>query len=225
VSLRRFASPPLPAGGGRVRLEAGPSHHLLRVTGIAPGEAVELFDALGQAARAVLVGAQAGLAVLDVEPPVQPEAGPARWLLLGLLKGGAQDTAIRMATELGVGHVVPVLAERSVARGDRRDRWARVAAAAVAQCGRAAAPQLHAPMPLAAALTQLPADVRPVIALPGTALAPVPAGALAALVGPEGGWTDAEVAVAVDAGAVPLGLGGFVLRADTAVAAALARLG
>jgi len=225
VSLRRFASPPLPVDGGRVQLETGPSHHLLRVTGIAPGEPVELFDGTGQAARAVLVGAQDGLAVLDADPPVLSDAGPARWLLLGLLKGGAQDTAIRMATELGVGHVVPVLADRSVARGDRRDRWSRVAAAAVAQCGRAAAPQLYAPVPLSAALAQLPADVQPVIALPGAPSAVPPAGALAALVGPEGGWSDAEVALALEAGAVPLGLGGLVLRADTAVAAALARLG
>ena len=225
MSLRRFASPPLPAAGGRVRLAPGPSHHLLRVTGIAPGESVELFDDAGQSATAMLVGADAGCAVLDAEVPETTQAGPARWLLLGLLKGSAQDTAIRMATELGVHHVLPVLAERSVARGDRRDRWARVAAAAVAQCGRAGAPQLHPPLSLADALARLPPDVQPVVALPGAPRAALPPGPLAALVGPEGGWTAAEVAMAVDAGAIPMGLGRFVLRADTAVAAALTQLG
>ncbi len=224
--MRRFWSPvPLDDPPERLLLDAGESHHLLRVVGIAPGEAVEVFDGRGHAVRARLLGAREGRAELAVEAPAAVPRRPARWLLAGLSRAAAFDTVVRMATELGATVIQPVLADRSVARGDRRDRWLRIVRAAASQCGRADLPEVRAPVRLAAALAALPVDLPLRLCVPGAErLAPVP-GPAAVATGPEGGWSEAEVALARERGCALVGLGPTVLRADTAAAAALALLG
>jgi 16S rRNA (uracil1498-N3)-methyltransferase len=209
-----------------VRLAGDAAHHMLRVVGVAPGEAVELFSPDGRVAVARLVGVEGGEAVLDAAAsgPGPELDWPETWLLVSVLKGPAFDAALRMATELGVTRVVPVLAERTIARGDRRPRWDRVVESAVQQCGRSRAPALVGPRPLAACLADLPAEMALRVCVPGAASGVVAQGPAAVMVGPEGGWTAAEVERAHAAGAQPMGLGPFVLRADTAVAAALSRL-
>jgi 16S rRNA (uracil1498-N3)-methyltransferase len=111
-----------------------------------------------------------------------------------------------------------------VAKGDRLDRMERVCAGTLAQCGRAAGPTLRGPLRLIDALDALPADIERRICLPGAEDPPAPAGPAAVLIGPEGGWTPAEVQAALARGCQPMSLGPTVLRAETAVAAALARL-
>jgi len=64
-----------------------------------------------------------------------------------------------------------------------------------------------------------------VVCVPGAPSAPPASGPRAILVGPEGGWTVEEVTEAMAVGAVPVGLGPRVLRADTAIVAALTSLG
>ena len=219
--------PGLPEQAGIVELSGDAAHHLLRVVGVAPGEAVELYTPDGRSAVARLDGVSDGRAQLmtDGAPAAVERGFPERWLLLARLKGPAFDMALRMATELGVTRILPIQAARSVARGDKRPRWQRVVASAVQQCGRAKAPVVDPPRGLAAALELLPEGMAGFVCVPGAAQASVGMGAAAVLVGPEGGWTEAEVALAAEAGAQPLGLGRWVLRADTAAAAALARLG
>jgi 16S rRNA (uracil1498-N3)-methyltransferase len=210
-----------------VQLQGEAAHHLLRVVGVAPGEAVELYAPDGQAVVARLAGVEHGAAVLHTEgAPHTVGAGmPERWLLIARLKGPAFDTALRMATELGVSHILPVQAARSVAKGDKRPRWERVVGSAVQQCGRTQAPHIDPPRDLEGALAAVPAGTPCFVCVPGATLGPSVPGPAAVLIGPEGGWTEAEVALARAEGAQPLGLGRWVLRADTAVAAALARLG
>lgn len=222
--MRRFLCATLPAPSAPRRLSAAVSHHLLRVAGIAPGEPVELFNGRGGACRAELLSVSGGIAEMgflsDVPAPERPE----RWLLVGMTKGPALDLIVRLATELGADHICPVLLRRSVARGDRRDRWERIAKSAAAQCGRQRLPRLVAPAGLEAALAALPAGIEGRVAVPGAPTLAAVDGPAALLLGPEGGLTDEEVEQAVAAGFVPAGLGPLVLRADTAAAAGLARL-
>lgn len=223
--MRRFAVPSLPAEAGRVDISGDAAHHLLRVVGVAPGEAVQLYTPGGRVVTARLDAVVSGVARLQTEGvPAVVAASAQRWLLLAQLKGPPFDTALRMATELGVTRILPVQAARSIAQGDKRARWERVVASAVQQCGRARAPEVDPPRPLADALRVVPPALARLVCVPGTAAAPAVPGGAAVMVGPEGGWTDAEVSLALDAGARPIGLGRWVLRADTAVAAALARL-
>ena len=221
--MRRFLAPEVPEPGARLTLEPGPSHHLLRVTGVARGEQVGLYDGRGRGGVGVLVEILGGLAIIEV---LQVEtAAPPRplWLLVGLLKSGTMDEVVRQATELGVSHIVPVLADRSVARGERVDRWLRVAEAAVGQCGRAAPPEIFAPCSLTDAIALTPTELDRRVYAPNAPRQTAPDGPAALLIGPEGGLSGGEIAKAESSGFLLEGLGPLTLRADTAVTAVLAR--
>ncbi len=224
MSLRRFPAPPLGAAGDTVVLDDEASHHMLRVTRVPRGTAVELFD--GQrSAPATLHDVQDGRAVCVLDgPPVAAGAQPDRVVAVALLKGPAFELALRMATELGATAIWPVLAARSVAKGERRERWERVLTGAARQCGRSAPPVLAPLRPLADVVAARPPGLPAFVCAPGAAARTAPPAAMV-FIGPEGGWTPDELADLTAAGVAPLGLGPHVLRADTAVAAALARLG
>jgi 16S rRNA (uracil1498-N3)-methyltransferase len=131
---------------------------------------------------------------------------------------------LRMATELGVWRIQPFEAARSVVRGERVARWERIVEAAAAQCGRADLPEVRAACSLAEALRALPPDGERRVLVPGAAGLPPPAPPCVLLVGPEGGLDPREVEAALAEGFQAEGIGSTVLRVDTAVAAALARV-
>lgn len=221
--MRRFWAEGLPPGaGGEVLLAEAESHHLLRVSGIAPGEEVELFDGVGGRARAVLLGVREGRALLRLDEHLPQLASLPTVLVLALLKRPAWELALRMVTELGVTELIPVVAARSVVRVGKVERWERIVHAAVTQSGRASLPVLQEPRSLEAALAGLPPHTAAFLARPGARTQTPPAGPLAVLVGPEGGWTPEEEALAQEAGARPLGLGPHTLKADTAAVSAVA---
>jgi 16S rRNA (uracil1498-N3)-methyltransferase len=221
--VRRFLHRPLHDVGEALTLSAEASHHLCRVLRVRVGEPILLFDGEGLQAQAVVVDDAPGAAKVTLREAPRP-CRPAHrvHLALGLLKGPAMDDAVRMATEAGMTDLHPVLARRSVATGDRIDRWERIAASAAQQCGRADVPTIRAPARLADVLRTLADVPARHIALPGADRAPQPHGDAAVLVGPEGGWTDDEVEHAIAAGFTPLGLGSWVLRAATAAPVAVA---
>lgn len=223
--MRRFLAPALPGEGGLVRLSPEVSHHLLRVAGIAPGEAVVLFDGEGRQAGAILRGVEAGQALLEQQEVAASIRVDPVHLLVAVCKHAAMDTLLRMATELGATHIQPLHCARSVATGDRGDRWERIAEGAAAQCGRADLPTIGAVLPLAAALAALPEGLTRRVFVPGGPRRGTLAPPCALLLGPEGGLSAAEVDLALAAGFEAEGLGPRILRADTAVAAALARVG
>lgn len=222
--MRRFLCLEIPQVGDCVTLDGPTSHHLLRVTGIAPDETVELFDGAGRAMVAALQEVVDGRAVLRVQSQaVAPQSTRAVWLLPALVRPAAMETIVRMATELGVSRITPVHSARVVSKGDKSARWQRIVAASATQSGRADLPQVDSPMALVDAL-QVMSGWTVLICAPGHGAAPLPDGPIAVLVGPEGGWTDEELAEAEASGAVTLGLGQTTLRADTAAVVALSRL-
>lgn len=207
---------------GPFRLEAGPSHHLVRVCRLGAGAEVILFDGSGRECTARVVGVHEGLA--DVEPmtPVrQAVPSAALTLVLGLPKGPATDLAIRMATEVGATEIRPVWASRTQGRPQRLDRWTRIAESAAGQCGRADVPRIERPSSLLATLGSLD-STKLGIAVPGSDFVSADLDGL--MVGPEGGWSPEEVDLALEAGATPVGLGQWVLRTPTAVAVGLSAL-
>lgn len=222
--MRRFRAPLLPGEDQELLLDEASSHHLLRVCGIAPGERVELFDGTGGAASAELVGAQGGRARVVQRGPGRREAPREIILLIGLSKHAAFDTLLRMATELGVWRIQPFEAARSVVRGERVARWERIVESAAAQCGRADLPEVRAACSLTEALQGLPAGGERRVLLPGGPALSPPSAPCVLLVGPEGGLDPREVEAAVAQGFQAEGIASGVLRVDTAVAAALARV-
>lgn len=160
-----------------------------------------------------------------------------------LVRADRTDAVVRQLTELGVDRIVPLLAARSVARAEGEDgprraaRLGRVAREAAMQARRWVLPEITAPLPLAEAVAELasatgtlgdggggaagPALVgEGAVALAEPGGDPLPPGTTAVLVGPEGGFTEEELAL------VPsrVGLGPFVLRTETAAVAAGALL-
>ncbi len=221
--MRRVVVPALPPPGARVRVEAGASHHLLRVIRLARGERVQVVDGAGAVGVAVLEGVEDDLALLCVESRVERAVGPARVVILGVPKPALVEEAVTLGTEAGATAFLLVRARRSPPGEVRTERLSRVLQAAVTQCGRADAPTLSAPGSLAAALASVPVEGARWLGDPaGDAPSPVP-GPLTLAVGPEGGWDADEVARLVEAGFAPVAFGPHVLRAPTAVAVGLGR--
>ncbi len=225
---------------GAFTLPPEASHYVGVVRRLGPGAALVLVDHEARLeAPATVVGpaARGALVVKAGEPRPSPRLPPREIVLLqGLPKGDKMDSIVRDATELGVARVVPVLAARSqLARAGasgRLERWRRVALEAARQSGRGDVPAIDEPLEAARAwLAAPPEGPRLVLepdappfaaALGGPAAAPPAACALA--VGPEGGWAPAQLAEARAAGWAPASLGPFVLRTETAAAAALGAL-
>lgn len=219
--MRRFLVPDLPPVGKNVSLTGPAAHHLLAVARIRVGEKVELFDGQGSVGTAELLTGSSHTAVARILSVRQATPEHAVHLLLGVAKGPSMDRAIRMATEAGVTTIHPVISKRSVARGDRGERWRRIAVSAAQQCGRGDVPTILPLLPLREA--HLPQGAR-WVAHPGSTPPQGPFLGGTVLVGPEGGLAPDELAWAADADFAPLCLGRWILRTDTAAAIAVAAL-
>ncbi|HEU4536911.1 MAG TPA: RsmE family RNA methyltransferase [Polyangiaceae bacterium] len=204
---------------------------------LGPGAALVLVDhAARLEAPARVVSAERGAVVVEAEAPAPSASLPplAIVLLQALPKGDKMDAIVRDATELGVARVVPVFAARSVVRpgaggGGRLERWRRVALEAARQCGRGDVPEVLEPVSPEGAFRLAPAEGPRLVLEPGApplrdAFGPETPPALALAVGPEGGWAPSELDAARAGGWAPASLGPFVLRTETAAAAALGAL-
>lgn len=215
-------------------LPAAVAHHAERVLRLAVGDPVTLFDGQGgECAASILAFGKQPLARLGPRLAIERESPLQITLVQALASGDKMDWVVQKAVELGVAAVQPVAAERSVLKlaGERADKrvahWQQVAVAACEQSGRNRVPVVGEILPLAKYLAR-PFDGTRLILAPGAdgALARKarPSRPLAILIGPEGGWSPAELDLAARAGCAPLALGPRVLRTETAGLAALAAM-
>jgi 16S rRNA (uracil1498-N3)-methyltransferase len=175
-------------------------------------------------ARITVIGRERARFAVEARIRPQPEEPPLI-LLFALLKRDATDLAVRQATELGATLIQPVLTARTNAARTNLARLAAIAEEAAEQSGRLSVPVLRPPAPLADVLAAWPAGRPLALARPGAPPPAADADARALLVGPEGGFTPAELdALARHKFVAPLGLGPHVLRAETAIVAGLAVL-
>lgn len=209
------------------------AHYLRTVRRAVVGETVELFDGLGTRAVATITSVTADEVLLAVAAPeTRDERGLRITLAPALLKGDKLADVVRPATELGVEAFQPLITARAdvkVLSPNRRARLTRIAQEASRQSGRTVVPTVHDAIALHHA--ELPGLV--VVAHPTAKRTvfdvfteAVDAGALTVVTGPEGGFTEDEIAhLQTEHGAVPISLGSTILRAETApvaVAAAVA---
>ena len=215
--------------GAQIQLEGSPAHYLGKVMRAVAGDAVVLFDDLtGEWAGHVAEVGKREVS-LKVEMRLRPrEQVPDFWLCSALLKKDRFDLVLEKATELGVRVIRPVLTRRCVADKLNPERARAIVVEAAEQCARTALPELAAPVKLEALLRDWPAD-RTLFFADELGGAP-PAQAFAAhtgpaalLIGPEGGFDDAErEAIRALPQAVPISLGPRVLRGETAALAGVA---
>lgn len=218
------------APGATVPLPAPTLRHLRTVLRRGPGSPLVVGDARGTTVDAVL---EADVARCTGTPTTAAPPDPAlhAWQAVG--RGGRSEEAVRAVTEIGVDAVALVAAERSVralddrARRKLRDRCDAVARSAAEQSLRPWVPTVAGPLALADLLARTADDVQVLVAhvgapgLGSVEVAPTTRCVVVA-VGPEGGWTDDEVATARAQGASVVGLGDAVLRTEHAALAACA---
>lgn len=230
---RFFTAQPL-AEGQTLALEKEPSRHIARALRMQPGDVLCLFDGSGCEAKAVISSIEKDRVVVALSElqPVSRESPLEVTLAVAISRGDRMDTVIQKATELGVSSIWPLLSERAGVRleGDRLDKklghWQRIAISACEQCGRNRIPEISLPAKLATVLERAAAS-GPALRLmlhPAGEVSTLPSQceSLLLLVGPEGGFSDAEVDQAVAAGFSNFQLGPRILRTETAPLAALA---
>ena len=227
------------AGAGAIDLPASAARHA-QVLRLQPGQAVTLFDGQGgewSAEVATMERRSVSVQVLS-HSPHECESPVAVTLALAMPANDRMDALVEKATELGAVAVQPLVTERSVLRltGERGQRrqahWQAIAIAACEQCGRNRVPTVQPVLSYAAWLAALPAasaaDIRFLLswrdAVPWAQACLIAGSALTLLSGPEGGFSEAEEALARGRGFAAVSLGPRVLRADTAPLAALAAL-
>ncbi len=220
--------------GATVEVTGDEAHHAVAVRRLRVGESVVLTDGAGTSVTGEVAstGKRAfAVAVLGVDTPPAPT--PVITVVQALPKGDRGELAVEMLTEIGVTHIVPWAAARSVAvwRGERATKslakWRATAREAAKQARRTWFPDV-AEMAGTAEVVELIRAADLVVVLHEEGAQPLPAVAdaehVVVVVGPEGGLTDEEVAAFVAAGAVSVRLGSEVLRTSTAGVAAVAAL-
>jgi 16S rRNA (uracil1498-N3)-methyltransferase len=148
------------------------------------------------------------------------------YLLWSLLKKDKNDWVIQKATEIGVSHFVPLLAERSEKTGFDADRARKIVIEAAEQCGRSDIPSVRDAITVTTALNELRESVALYICeqgsdMPASQSDEKPNGVL---IGPEGGWSDTEKQLFKENGLPHIGLGEFTFRAETAAVVASSKL-
>jgi 16S rRNA (uracil1498-N3)-methyltransferase len=236
--VTRFHLSPDAVHGDRVVFDAAAAHHLGRVLRVAAGEIVQAVDAGGQllSVRLTSLASRHAEGVVVGRSALATESALDLTLAQAVPKGDKMEHVIRMATELGVTRVIPLLSARTVVRlepgrsDSRLARWRRVAREAAQQSGRASVPEVVPPTPLSAWEPGPPEtgllicfweeERRRLDAL----LPPGPCARATVVVGPEGGLTGDEVRGLAGSGALVASLGPRLLRTETAGAVAVALL-
>lgn len=233
MSIPRLFTEAALAEGAEFPAAEGQGAYLGQVLRKRKGDAVRLFNGRDGEWEGVIASLARDRAVLRAERRIAPQRGvPDIALLLAVLKRDAMEAAVQAAVELGAARIVPVLAARSVPDRVNVARLALIAREAAEQCERMEVPEVAAPLSFAAALDAWGARGAPLFlaaerrgARPLLAAAARCAPPLGLLVGPEGGFTGAELDAALSRPfVVPATLGPRILRARTAVAAGLAVL-
>lgn len=234
MAPRFYCPDPIPETGEFCLPEAL-VHHAVRVLRLRAGETVELFDGRGGALAATLVtrGKQ-WFAQMDARLHDERESPLAASLVQALASGDKMDWIVQKAVELGVASIVPVRASRSVLRLNeeratkRLAHWQQVVVAACEQSGRNRVPTVEPLSDLDVYLNASRGRAARFVLDPvgGARLASFdrPTDAVHVLVGPEGGWSDAELATCRASGCAMITLGPRVLRTETAGLATLAAI-
>jgi 16S rRNA (uracil1498-N3)-methyltransferase len=222
--------------GATVVLPRFAAEHLVRVLRLPDGAPVTCFNGDGRdyAGTLRLAGREALFACAQAEPPAAAESPLRVTLAQCIARGEKMDGVIQKAVELGVGAIAPLASERTEVKLDperearRMAHWRGVVLSACEQCGRATVPELWSPRALPDWAADLPAGPLRLALAPGGDLRlsdlAIPAAGVVAVVGPEGGLSDRDLAALDAAGFRRLSLGPRVLRTETAGPALLAAL-
>lgn len=223
------------SSGRTLALPEQAANHVARVLRLRPGAELILFDGQGGEYRAVLSDVTKRDVLIEVGDHFAHDAESPLSITLGqgVSKGERMDYTIQKAVELGITRVDPLMTERTVVNlnDERRERrlqhWQGVAVGACEQCGRNVLPEVAPTEDLAHWLARPHVGLKLVLYHRGARRLGEfsrPEQAVTLLIGPEGGLSEREIAMAQDAGFQPLCLGPRILRTETAAVMALAAM-
>ncbi len=224
---RYFSSEPIT--GPTVTLSGCEAHHLLHVMRAEPGTKVVLFDGQGGEFEAEVFRCDRAKVEFAVSPrqAIERELPHRISLAVPLPKGDRQRWLIEKAVELGVSRLACLKTSRSLGKGESNEKLARYVVEASKQCGRNRLMEIS-PAEHWGDFVRNEQSPQRVIAHPGgkpfAEIDCQQAEETCLAVGPEGGFTDEEIAQAVEAGWEVVGLGDRILRVETAALALIARL-
>ena|SRR5581483_448179 len=210
---------------GRVRFRRAQMHQIKNVLRLRDGDEIAVFDGSGGEWTGRLTGDS--LADLrTVERSTEPETRLT--LYQALIKPAHFEFVLQKGTELGISRFVPFVAERTVAAGEKPDRWRSIVLEAAEQSGRRIVPEVAPARSFEEMLSEATSTGVPFMPWEGAERPKLSSvhrhcRELSLIVGPEGGFSEAEVERARARGAVTVTLGRRILRSETAaiVAAAL----
>lgn len=236
--MRQFILPHQPSGEGLMRLDGNDYHYLCNVLRLKREDSFPAIDADGSHYHCTIEQVQAKSVLVRVLPRGGPEDDLFRITLYQCLpKARKLDEVIRKCTEAGVSKIIPVVSDHSVVRIDsgqgpaRQSRWQRIAREAVQQSGSPTPVQVHEPVSvdelgsfeepdsLRLFLHQEPLEQQTLHRY----LAASPS-RVSIVVGPEGGLSTREVRLLQGKGFLPVYLGPYVLRTETAALYAVAAI-
>jgi len=220
--------------GKRIAVEGAAANHITRVLRLRAGEPLTLFNGNGAEYAATILELHRDAVVVEVgqEQAVSRESALPLTLAQGISRGERMDWILQKATELGGSRIVPLFTERSVVRLDAKQserklqHWRAIAIAACEQCGRNSVPEIAQPTGLFEFVGNgVQPHVTRLLLSPVSDVSidevGVSATGVTVLIGPEGGLTENEQAVALRSGFTSVRMGPRVLRTETAAIAAL----
>lgn len=220
------------APGQTLTVEGEEAHHALAVRRLREGDTVELLDGRGAVGAASVVAASAprrakpapsgaGLTLTVHTVRFEPPHSPAIDVCAATPKGSRADEMIDQLSQVAAASWRPLLSERTVVdpRETKLDRLSRIAREACKQCGRAWLLAVDRPIDFGTAIAPAPGLAVVLADASGPPYATRPGDtprSIRLLIGPEGGWTPAEMRAASGAGAVVASFGPHAMRIETA---------
>ncbi|HEY5707184.1 MAG TPA: 16S rRNA (uracil(1498)-N(3))-methyltransferase [Terrimicrobiaceae bacterium] len=229
--MHRFYLPPNAWNSASPALDESESHHVLDVLRFGVGDHVTVFDGEGAEARGDIAAIEGKRIQLRIGQKTKSQPLKcAITLAPAVPKGKHMDFIIQKATELGASRIAPLFSDRTVVQLDasdaekKRERWREIAIEACKQCGQNRLPEIAVPLKPKAFFEKqeqselmLIASLQPDARRIKNVLADCqPPRSVCVLVGPEGDFTPAELALAKSKGCRPITLGPIILRAETA---------
>ena len=218
--LQRITIHPQQLQANQLVLTPQQQHYLLRVLRLRDGDKFIVMDGMGKWWLARLQGEQGEV----LEPlEVKTELPVAITLMMALPKGNGFDEIVRCCTELGVISITPILSDRTLLNPSHQklERWQRIASEAAEQSERAVVPTILQPVAFNTAIKETTATHRYICEARGDyphlqQVINKTANEIIIAIGPEGGWTNQELEIAIASGFQPISLGRRILRAVTA---------
>jgi 16S rRNA (uracil1498-N3)-methyltransferase len=220
--------------GNRLVLRGDESRHLVRVLRKKPGEHIMVTDGNDRMFEAVIHSIDAATATCDIVE-MKPRVNEPKidvTIAVSLLRNpGRLDFLVEKVTEFGARAIIPLRCERTIPKHEKHTRLEKIAFAAMKQCGRSFLPRVYMLTPFESVVQHsadfdmrlIPHEKTEQSQFIGSLLQHHPkARRVLVVVGPEGGFTEEEMSMAIAHGFIPISLGARRLRSESAAISAVA---